>query len=229
MPGMRLLMPKNNHPLPAASPPPSPLKGEGDILDKKSPLRKCVVTGESFDKSELLRFVRAPNGTLTFDANNKLQGRGAYVSCNADALAAALKKNLFAKSFKEQTKTPPDMAVQIIAQIRQAALQYLALARRAGDAVAGLEKCKDFASRYRIAAVIMAEGAGEDIRNTAKRIGDEPMPPITDFNRDELGGIFGRDQSVLVLIRTGGLGSKFLSTLQRYQALKTLEKPKEKA
>ena len=193
--------------------------------DKKSPQRKCLVSGKSLDKSELLRFVRAPDGTVTFDVNGKLPGRGAYLTINAEALKTALKKNLFAKSFKEKTILPPDMAQQVVRQLRAAALQYLALARRAGDAVAGAEKCKDFATRHRMAAVILADDAGADTRSLARRLGETALDPITVFNRDELGIIFGREQAVIIALRTGGVAKQFLSAIHRYDALKDLEIP----
>ena len=201
-------------------------QGEEKAANKKSPQRKCVVSGESHDKSELLRFVRAPDGTLTFDLNNKLPGRGAYVTPDAAALQIAFSKNLFAKSFKDKTKTPPDMAAQITAQLYQSALQLLALARRAGDAVAGTEKAQDFAREEKIGAVILAADAGADSQQMAKKLAGN-APVINDFDRDALGHIFGREQAVVIAIRESGLKSRFLSTIKRYQALKGLEKHTE--
>jgi len=198
------------------------------LAEKKSPQRKCVVSGESFDKSLLLRFVRAPDGVLTFDANHKLPGRGAYVTADAAALQTALSKNLFAKSFKDKTKTPPDMAAQVTAQLRQNALQLLALARRAGDAVAGTEKSQDFVRAEKVSTIILASDAGADGQQNAKKLSGNGTL-IAEFDRDELGAIFGRDQAVVIAWRDGGLKNSFLSMINRYLALKGLEKPKEMA
>ncbi|HRJ12873.1 MAG TPA: DUF448 domain-containing protein, partial [Alphaproteobacteria bacterium] len=175
-----------------------------------------------------LRFVRAPDGTLTFDANNKLPGRGAYVTPDATALKTALDKNLFAKSFKEKTQTPPDMAQQVIAQLRQNALQLLALARRAGDAVAGTEKAADFVRTEKVSTIILAADAGNDGQQNAKKLSVGGQI-IHEFDRDELGAIFGRDQAVIIALRDGGLKNSFLSMINRYLALKGLEKPQEMA
>jgi predicted RNA-binding protein YlxR (DUF448 family) len=193
-------------------------------LASKSPQRKCLVSGESFDKENLLRFVRAPDGTLTFDVNGKLPGRGAYVTPTADALKTALKKNLFAKSFKDGTKVPADMATLVTQQIRAAALQYLALARRAGQAVAGAEKCGDFIRRHAPAAIVQASDAGRDGQQTARGLAHD-KPIVTEFTRDELGAIFGREQAVVVAIAQSGLAKQFLSALGRLSALKGLENP----
>lgn len=196
--------------------------------EKKSPLRKCVTTGESLDKSRLLRFVVSPDGVLTFDLNHKLPGRGAYVIPDATAMQTALTKNLFAKSFKEKIKTPPDIADQVTSQLRQTALQCLALARRAGDAVAGSDKAQDFARTEKLGAVILASDAGNDGQQNAKKMAGS-LPVIDTFNRDELGQIFGRDQAVVIVMRESGIKSRFLSLIQQYQALKGLENPKEMA
>lgn len=199
--------------------------------DKKSPLRKCVATGESYDKSELLRFVISPDGVLTFDLNHKLPGRGAYVKADVQSLRTALSKNLFGKSLKEKITTPPDMAEQIIGQIKQSSLQMLAMARRAGDAVAGTEKSMEAARKYKCGAVILASDAGTDAKKFARNLVlakagmAHDAPVISEFNRDELGQIFGREQAVVIFMREGRLAGRFLLQISQYQTLKGLEKP----
>ena len=49
------------------------------------PLRRCVSCGTQFPHRELVRIVRAPDGTVTVDTDRKKQaGRGAYL-CHAPA------------------------------------------------------------------------------------------------------------------------------------------------
>jgi predicted RNA-binding protein YlxR (DUF448 family) len=196
------------------------------LADKKSPSRKCVVTGESYDKSELLCFVRAPDSTLVFDINGKLPGRSAYLRADAETLMTAIKKNLFAKSFKDKTVVPPDLPTQIITQLFAAALQSLALARRAGDAVAGTEKSQDFARQYADYLVILASDAGNDGQQNARKIA-QGRDIIAEFDRETLGKIFGREQAVVMVMRGGGIKKRFLSIIHRLRAVKGLEKPAE--
>jgi len=59
---------------------------------KKIPLRKCVVTNEQHPKSEMFRIVRDPDGNVIVDKTGKAKGRGAYLSKNKTAIAAAKKK-----------------------------------------------------------------------------------------------------------------------------------------
>lgn len=61
--------------------------------------RRCVACRNSKQQTELLRFAKI-SGTYTFDENQKLGGRGAYVCKNKDCIALTLKKHLFNKAFK---------------------------------------------------------------------------------------------------------------------------------
>lgn len=67
---------------------------------KKIPMRKCLATGESFPKKELLRIVRTPEGEVKVDTTGKLNGKGAYLSKSLDALNIAKKKNLLSKALE---------------------------------------------------------------------------------------------------------------------------------
>lgn len=59
---------------------------------KKIPLRMCVGCGEMFDKRELVRVVKSPEGEISLDLTGKKSGRGAYVCKNADCLKKARKR-----------------------------------------------------------------------------------------------------------------------------------------
>lgn len=63
-------------------------------------MRKCLATGESFPKKELLRIVRTPEGEVKVDLTGKLNGKGAYLSKSLEALEIAKKKNLLAKALE---------------------------------------------------------------------------------------------------------------------------------
>ena len=63
-------------------------------------MRKCLATGESFPKKELLRIVRTPEGEVKVDLTGKLNGKGAYLSKSLEALEIAKKRNLLAKALE---------------------------------------------------------------------------------------------------------------------------------
>ncbi|MDE6201049.1 MAG: YlxR family protein [Clostridiales bacterium] len=69
---------------------------------KHIPQRSCIVCRESKDKSELLRVVKRPDGSVVIDRTGKESGRGAYVCRTGDCMAAAIKKRLLNRAFKQQ-------------------------------------------------------------------------------------------------------------------------------
>ncbi len=66
---------------------------------KKIPMRRCVVSGESLPKKELLRIVKTPEGALKVDPTGKLNGHGAYIKKSVETLEAAIKKKTLTKVF----------------------------------------------------------------------------------------------------------------------------------
>lgn len=67
---------------------------------RKIPMRKCVATGESLPKKELIRIVRTPDGNVEIDETGKKNGRGAYLKRSIEALEVAKKKKALARSLE---------------------------------------------------------------------------------------------------------------------------------
>ncbi len=67
---------------------------------KKVPLRKCVVTQEQLPKKELLRIVRTPEKEVKVDISGKMNGRGAYIKKDVDAVLLAKKKGSLSKALE---------------------------------------------------------------------------------------------------------------------------------
>ena len=67
---------------------------------KKIPLRRCVATNEKLHKKELLRIVKTPDDQIKVDLTGRLNGRGAYLKKDAEALAIAKKKKSLEKSLE---------------------------------------------------------------------------------------------------------------------------------
>ena len=61
------------------------------MTQRKIPLRRCNGCGESKPNKELVRVVRAQDGTVSLDLTGKKPGRGAYVCPSAACLAKARK------------------------------------------------------------------------------------------------------------------------------------------
>lgn len=63
-------------------------------------MRKCLASGESVPKKDLLRIVRTPEGEVKVDTTGKLNGKGAYLKKSLEALEIAKKKNLLSRALE---------------------------------------------------------------------------------------------------------------------------------
>ena len=63
-----------------------------DRPQRPQPQRTCVACRSTSGKRELLRIVRAPDGSVSVDATGKRAGRGAYLCNRLECWQAALKK-----------------------------------------------------------------------------------------------------------------------------------------
>lgn len=60
---------------------------------KKVPMRKCVITNESYPKSSLFRIVRTPEGEVVIDVTGKTRGHGVYLCKEKDVILDAKKRH----------------------------------------------------------------------------------------------------------------------------------------
>ena len=86
------------------------------VKPRKIPLRMCVGCRESKPKRELIRVVRAPDGSLSMDPVGKKPGRGAYVCRQESCLMRAIMQ----KQLERQ------LQVQLTAEVAEALKTELA-------------------------------------------------------------------------------------------------------
>ena len=67
---------------------------------KTTPRRMCVACRGLFDKKDLLRVVKTPEGDVVLDRTGKKSGRGAYVCDNEECIKRCVKGKLLNKTFK---------------------------------------------------------------------------------------------------------------------------------
>ncbi len=80
---------------------------------KKIPMRMCVGCREMKPKKELIRVVRAPDGSVSMDPVGKKPGRGAYVCRNAACLQRAIKQRQLERQLEVQ------LSEEVAVQLRQ--------------------------------------------------------------------------------------------------------------
>ena len=87
-------------------------------MPKRIPLRQCLGCRESKPKTELVRVVRSPEGTVSVDLRGKAPGRGAYVCRSADCLKKALRSKALSRNLG--VEIPPEIYDALTAQMEAA-------------------------------------------------------------------------------------------------------------
>ena len=153
----------------------------GRVKARIEPERRCIVTRESGPKAGLIRFVAAPDGEIVPDLAERLPGRGIWVSAEPTALAKAAGKGYFARAAKRQVRVPPDLGGAGRGAARRAGGRLIALARKAGQAVAGLEKTKAALVSGRGGAAVAGGGRVGARTRAASAAGGRKQPCFVPF------------------------------------------------
>jgi len=201
----------------------SPTETLPDRRGHKGPERKCAGTGEIMPKTGMIRFVKAPDGSLVPDIAGKLPGRGVWTAANRSALEAAVKNGGFKRGLKSDVKIKPDLADQTSALLKGKILSLLPMALRAGQAYIGFDQVKSAAGKeplaWRIEALDGSEGGRGKIRVLTKAIsaefGQKPTPVMGCFPAEELGKAFGRNDIVHAAIKAGPMKKVFDQAAKR--------------
>ena len=68
-------------------------------MPKTVPLRQCIGCREQKPKTELVRVVRSPEGSVSLDLRGKSPGRGAYLCHSGACLKRAVKSRALERTF----------------------------------------------------------------------------------------------------------------------------------
>ncbi|SFH04908.1 hypothetical protein SAMN04488020_10645 [Palleronia marisminoris] len=186
------------------------------------PERKCLVTGEVSPRRGLIRFVVGPEDKVYPDVAAKLPGRGMYVSAEREALETAVKKRLFSRGAKRQVKVPEDLVDQVEAQLARRAVDRLALGRKAGQAVAGFEKVKDWLDKDKCRILLQACDGSERGKSKLHRPGGRGSF-FDILTADELGLSFGRERVIHAALAAGRLAEDFRDDAVRLSGVRKRE------
>jgi predicted RNA-binding protein YlxR (DUF448 family) len=185
------------------------------------PLRRCIATGESLPPERLIRFVVAPDHTLTPDIDRRLPGRGMWVSADREALDKAMAKNLFARAARASVIVPQDLPQRLQSLLLQRLLDTLGLARRAGQAVAGNVRVQEFLARKPAGLLLLASDAGQDAQGRMASMA-RGAPVVTILDAAELGAAFAREQAVFAVMAPGKLAQRMTIDSARLAGLRGL-------
>ena len=182
------------------------------------PLRRCAVTREQDAKERLVRFVVAPNGEVVPDLANRLPGRGIWLSARRDVLESPRARGAFARSARGPVSAPPDLAALVEAGLRRRTAELLGLARRAGQAVSGFQKAREWIEARKAGLVIQAAD-GSAAERARLMSGADEIPAIAPLGGEALGAVFGRDWVVHVAVAPGRLAGLLLVETGRLEGV----------
>ena len=191
----------------------------GRKKDHDTPVRRCIATGDVLPVARLIRFVVAPDGTITPDVAGKLPGRGIWVRAQRAALDRAVQKKLFSRAARQQVSLPDDLATMVHQLLSRRVLDMLSMARKSGLAVAGFEKVRDLALRDDMAVLIQAAD-GSERGKTKLKPPDGETTFIGHLTAQELGFAFGRDRVIHAALRAGGLTTRVVEEAARLAGLR---------
>ncbi len=194
-------------------------------LAQASRERRDVVSGEVMDEARLIRFVAGPDGQVVPDLARKLPGRGIWVAANRDAVAAAAKKNLFARSAKAPLKAAPDLADQVERLLRQRVLASLGLAKRGGGLTSGFEKVSAAISSGKAAWLIEASDGAADGRRKILALARKANPPpglVGVFGAAELGLALGLENVIHTAFLAGRAAGRWAEDVRRLEGFSPL-------
>lgn len=124
--------------------------------------RTCIVSRESCNADDLLRFVAAPDGSVVADLNRKLPGRGVWVRASREFVDKAARKNLFARGLKKNVSVSSTLADEVDQMLERSALAGLGLARKAGQCVTGAGKVDEVLRAGKVVVLLHAQDAAAD-------------------------------------------------------------------
>lgn len=84
---------------------------------KKTPLRKCIICQNQFDKKDLTRIVKNKEEEIFIDKTFKANGRGAYICHNKECIEKLQKTKALDRAFK--CKIDNKIYEDIISEIKE--------------------------------------------------------------------------------------------------------------
>jgi len=180
--------------------------------------RRCIATGETLPTSTLLRFVIGPEGTVVPDIDEKLPGRGLWLSAERNMIETASIKRLFSRAARKSVVVPDNLVEMVAELLKQSCLRKIGLANRAGLVAVGYERV---CSRIEEGGVgTLFEAADGSRRERQKVVVMAPDMPVIDlFTRSELGGALGRESTVHMIVANGRLAMGLLRDVARYSGV----------
>lgn len=194
----------------------------GKDKTRDDPERRCIATGEVQPKRGLIRFVVSPDNVVVPDILEKLPGRGIWVAAERDALETAVAKRLFAQAARQQVTVSDTLVDDIEAHLARRLIDGISMARKAGRAVAGYEKVKDWLGRDDARILLQASDGSERGKSKLHAPGGRGSF-FEVLTASELGLSFGRERVIHAALGFGGLTERIREDAIRLSGVRKMD------
>ena len=202
---------------------------------KACPERRCVISGQTGTRAQMVRLALGPEGAVLPDILAKAPGRGAWIGVGRAELEQALAngklKAALSRAFKTGAVMVPDTLPEMIAHgLTRTLLDRLGLEKRAGTLILGNDRIAQNARAGMVAWLGHASDASDDgcrKLDQAWRVGSDAegsgqrgirLP----LDRTALSVALGRDNVVHLALSDDGAAdriSQILARLQHFQGV----------
>ena len=194
----------------------------GKVKTRDESERRCIATGDVQPKRGLIRFAVSPDGVVVPDVLEKLPGRGIWVASERDALTTAVKKGLFARGAKQQVKVPETLVDDVEALLARRLIDGISMARKAGRAIAGYEKVRDWLGKEDVRILFQASDGSERGKSKLHAPGGRGSY-FEVLTASELGLSFGRERVIHAALGFGGLTERIREDAIRLSGVRELD------
>jgi len=190
--------------------------------------RFCVVTRAVRPAEDLIRFVIAPNGEAVADLKHNLPGRGVWVTGTRSALLAAVKAGAFARGFRRDVRLAPDFVGCTERLLESAALDGLAVARKAGLVAMGFAQVETALKREAVIALLhAAEAARDGVKKLDSALKQSRQSALVRTVRiltsGQLDLALGRPNVIHAALLAGRASETFMARLRRLERFRSGE------
>jgi len=135
--------------------------------------------------------------------DERLPGRGLWVSADRAVLEQAVAKRLFGRAAKRSVTVDPELIGRVEALLTRRCVETLALARRAGGAVAGQTKVRQALEAGRPGVLVEAADGAEDGRARLRALA-AARTVVSCLVSAEIAEAFGREHAVHAFVDSAG-------------------------
>lgn len=184
----------------------------------------------------MFRFVISPDRALIPDLAGKLPGRGIWLSASRDVIEGGdgsrpngMRPGVkgrelvraIARAARGPVQVPPDLPGVLETALIRRIGDLIGLARRAGQAIAGFEKARDWMRTHPVGLVLQAADGSEAERARFRSAVPDAVPVLDPLTGAQLGRVFGHDVVVHVALPPGRLADAIAMEAGRLAGLRT--------